>query len=88
MMCPTMLSWLASGCEFVAAYWWWSPVGVRVWLCDRRGIAAVALARFVGIAVGEYDKGQLRLERAVPDVEAVAGLLGNSSFECEILRDW
>ena len=35
----------------------------------------MAVARFVGIGVGEYDTGQLPLEHAVPDVEAVADLL-------------
>jgi hypothetical protein len=44
----------------------------------------MALARFVGIGVGEYDKGQLRLEHAVPDVEAVADLL-EESFECTVV---
>jgi hypothetical protein len=52
----------------------------------REGTATMALARFVGIGVGEYDKGQLPLERAVPDVEAVAGLL-DGSFTCAILRN-
>ena len=33
-------------------------------------------ARFVGVGVGEYDDGHARLERAVPDVEALAALLG------------
>ena len=46
----------------------------------------MAVARFVGIGVGQYDNGQLPLERAVPDVEAVAGLL-KDSFECTVLRD-
>lgn len=39
----------------------------------------MSVARFVGIGVGEHDKGHLRLDRAVPDVEAVADLLGTSS---------
>jgi tetratricopeptide (TPR) repeat protein len=46
----------------------------------------MALARFVGIGVGRYDTGQLPLERAVPDVEAVADLL-KDSFECMVLYD-
>ena len=46
----------------------------------------MTVARFVGIGVGEYDQGHLRLDHAVPDVEAVAGLLENS-FECTVLRD-
>ncbi len=46
----------------------------------------MAVARFVGIGVGEYDNGHLRLERAVPDVEAVAGLL-EDSFECTVLNN-
>src|SRR5271165_5002879 len=46
----------------------------------------MTVARFVGIGVGEYDKGHLRLDRAVPDVEAVAGLL-EGSFDCTVLRD-
>jgi len=41
----------------------------------------MATARFVGVGVGEYDKGHLRLNSAVPDVEAVADLL-EDSFEC------
>ena len=35
----------------------------------------MAVSRFVGVGVGVYDKGHPRLEHAVPDVEAVAGLL-------------
>ena len=46
----------------------------------------MAVARFIGIGVGEYDEGHLRLQRAVPDVEAVADLL-QGSFECTLLRD-
>ena len=46
----------------------------------------MAVARFVGVGVGEYDNGHPRLEHAVPDVEAVAGLL-EASFECTVLRD-
>ena len=46
----------------------------------------MAVSRFVGVGVGAYDKGHPRLERAVPDVEAVAGLLG-SSFDCAVLHD-
>ena len=46
----------------------------------------MALARFVGIGVGEYDNGQLRLEHAVSDIDAVVGLL-EGSFDCVILRD-
>jgi hypothetical protein len=46
----------------------------------------MAAARFVGIGVGQYDNGQLPLEHAVPDVEAVAELL-EDSFECTVLRD-
>ncbi len=46
----------------------------------------MTVARFVGIGVGEYDKGHLRLDRAVSDVEEVAGLL-EGSFDCTVLRD-
>ena len=43
-------------------------------------------ARFVGVGVGEYDHGHEALGHAVPDVEALARLLGRS-FECTLLRD-
>jgi hypothetical protein len=46
----------------------------------------MAMARFVGVGVGEYDKGHFQLNSAVPDVEAVVGLL-EDSFECTVLRD-
>src|ERR1700730_6016193 len=46
----------------------------------------MAVARFVGIGVGQYDTGQPPLDRAVPDVEAVADLL-KDSFECTVLCD-
>jgi tetratricopeptide (TPR) repeat protein len=46
----------------------------------------MAVARFVGVGVGEYDNGHPRLEHAIPDVEAVADLL-EASFECTVLRD-
>ena len=46
----------------------------------------MAVGRFVGIGVGEYDEGHLRLGRAGPDVEEVADLL-KGSFECTVLRD-
>ena len=46
----------------------------------------MAVSRFVGVGVGEYDKGHPRLDRAVPDVEAVAGLL-EAWFDCTVLRD-
>ena len=36
----------------------------------------MAVSRFVGVGVGEYDKGHPRLEHAVPDVEKVAGSAG------------
>jgi Caspase domain len=47
----------------------------------------MAVARFVGVGVGEYDKGHLRLEHAVSDVEKVAALLESSFGECAVLRD-
>jgi tetratricopeptide (TPR) repeat protein len=37
----------------------------------------LGVARFVGIGIGEYDDGHAPLERAVPDVDAFAGLLGD-----------
>ena len=46
----------------------------------------MAVARFVGVGVGHYDKGHLRLDRAVPDVEQVASLL-EASFQCTVLPD-
>ena len=46
----------------------------------------MAVSRFVGVGVGEYDKGHPRLDHAVPDVEAVAGLL-EGSFDCTVLRN-
>ena len=46
----------------------------------------MVVARFVGVGVGEYDNGHPRLEHAVPDVEAVAGLL-EASFQCTVLCD-
>src|SRR6266496_4416857 len=46
----------------------------------------MAVSRFVGVGVGVYDKGHPRLDRAVPDVEAVAGLL-EACFDCAVLRD-
>jgi hypothetical protein len=46
----------------------------------------MAVARFVGVGVGEYDQDHLRLDRAVPDVEQVASLL-EASFQCAVLRD-
>ena len=46
----------------------------------------MAVARFVGVGVGEYDSGHPRLEHAVADVEAIADLL-EGSFDCTVLRD-
>jgi len=46
----------------------------------------MAVARFVGVGVGDYDQAHLRLDRAVPDVEQVARLL-ETSFQCTVLRD-
>jgi len=46
--------------------------GVRAWRGGREGTAAMAVARFVGVGVGQYNNGHPRLEHAVPDVEAPA----------------
>jgi hypothetical protein len=47
----------------------------------------MTLARFVGVGVGEYDRGHLRLDRAVPDVERVAALLMSSFDDCTVLSN-
>lgn len=43
-------------------------------------------ARFVGVGVGEYDKGLGKLPRAVPDVQEFAGLLPDA-FDRTVLCD-
>ena len=43
-------------------------------------------ARFVGVGVGAYERGHPGLDRAVADVEAVAGVLAGA-FECAVLAD-
>ena len=40
----------------------------------------MAVARFVGVGVSDYDQGHLRLDHAVADVEEVASLLEGSPF--------
>jgi tetratricopeptide (TPR) repeat protein len=46
----------------------------------------MSAARFIGVGVSEYDKGHPRLDHAVPDVNAVAGLLAET-FGCTVLSD-
>ena len=46
----------------------------------------MAAGRLIGVGVSEYGGGHARLDRALPDVEAVAALLGQA-FDCTVLRD-
>jgi hypothetical protein len=56
-----------------------------MWLLVRqKGVVALAIARYVGIGVSEYDKGHKPLGHAVPDVEAFKGLVAGA-FDCTVL---